>query len=304
MQQMELLEHIENKERIDVLSDRLKSLVNSKSLNQRLEAGAIIHEIKSNKLFKQRYNHFKTYCDRALMTKSSRIDYILSFYKVYNEIKEYINPLPITIEQVKIFFNSDRDTSLKFWELALIRFNYQLELIREDELFLLKRWLLGLESLKIYPNDNRNFLIKIIKLESEKLNNMNSEVRELNKESLDLELKLNKIQSEESKNKSEIVRLNREVEHYKNLYLLESSINTLNSMRYEKPLSAKSDYQVLGLNQNCTKSDIKKAFRTLSQEYHPDRINQFNLSSIQTKLFSDKFKEIKQSYDNLIKVYN
>lgn len=304
MQQMELLEHIENKERIDILSNRLKSLVNSKSLNQRLEAGAIIHEIKSNKLFKQRYNHFKTYCDRALMTKSSRIDYILSFYKVYNEIKEYINPLPITIEQVKIFFNSDRDTSLKFWELALIRFNYQLELIKEDELFLLKRWLLGLESLKIYPNDNRNFLIKIIKLESEKLNNMNSEVRELNKESLDLELKLNKIQSEESKNKSEIVRLNREVEHYKNLYLLESSINKISSMRYEKPLSAKSDYQVLGLNQNCTKSDIKKAFRTLSQEYHSDRINQFNLSSTQTKLFSDKFKEIKQSYDNLIKVYN
>lgn len=304
MQQLELIEHIENKEQIDILSDRLKTLVNSRVLNQRLEAGAIIHEIKSNKLFKQRYTHFKTYCNKALMIKVSRIDYIYSFYKVFNEIKEYIKPLPVTIEQVKIFYNSDRDTSLKFWELALIRFNYQLELITENELFLLKRWILGLESLKLYSNDNRNFLVKIIKLEAEKTNKMNSEIMELSKESLDLELQLNKVQSQESKNKTEISRLKNEVEHYKSMYLLESSINRISSMKHQSNSIIKNDYQVLGLNQNCTKSDIKKAFRLLSQEYHPDTINKYNLSSIQIKLFSDKFKEIKQSYDNLNRLYS
>lgn len=304
MYQLELIEHTENKERIDVLSDKLKPLINSRTLSQRLEAGAIIKEIKDKKLFKQRYNYFKTYCDKVLMTKTSRIDYILSFYNVFNEIKEYINPLPITIDQVKVFFHSDKDTSLKLWELALIRFNNQLEQITENELYLLKRWILGLESLKLYPSDSKTFLVKIIKIEAEKLNKMDSEIRELNKESLDLELKYNKADSLNIKYQSEISRLKNEVEHYKNLYLLESSYNKLNSMRIQSNSLIKTDYQVLGLNQNCTKSDIKKAFRTLSLEYHPDKIQQLNLSTLQVKLFNDKFKEIKQSYDNLIKVYN
>lgn len=185
-----------------------------------------------------------------------------------------------------------------------MRFNNQLEQITENELYLLKRWILGLESLKLYPSDSKTFLVKIIKIEAEKLNKMDSEIRDLNKESLDLELKYNKAYSLNVKYQSEISRLKDDVEHYKNLYLLESSYNKLNSIRIQSNALIKTDYQILGLNQNCTKSDIKKAFRTLSLEYHPDKIQQLNLSALQVKLFNDKFKEIKQSYDNLIKVYN
>mgnify|MGYP003652556866 CR=1 FL=1 len=49
-------------------------------------------------------------------------------------------------------------------------------------------------------------------------------------------------------------------------------------------------YQILGLKENCTIKDIKKAFRTLSKEYHPD-INKDGES---------KFKDIKKAYDVLI----
>lgn len=55
---------------------------------------------------------------------------------------------------------------------------------------------------------------------------------------------------------------------------------------------AKRDYyDVLGVQKNATKSDMKKAFRRLAQQYHPD-VNKENGAE-------DKFKEVAEAYEVL-----
>ena len=53
----------------------------------------------------------------------------------------------------------------------------------------------------------------------------------------------------------------------------------------------KNPYEVLGLDKNATKSDIKKAYRKLAKEYHPD--------SNDSPDAEKKFKEIQKAYDSL-----
>ena len=48
-------------------------------------------------------------------------------------------------------------------------------------------------------------------------------------------------------------------------------------------------YECLGINKNSSKDEIKKAFRKLSLQYHPDRPNGN----------SDKFKQINEAYETL-----
>lgn len=293
MIQLELIEHTDNKERIDILSSQLKELIHSRDLNKRLISGSIIKEIKDKKLFKDRYKYFKTYCDKILNIKSSRADYIYRFYLSFKDIEKYLNPMPITIEQVKIFMGLDKDTSIKLWNLALMRFENNLSFITETELRNLLYWIIGNEPLRLFKADNKDFLKAIIRTLSEKNINLVNEVQELNKESLELELENNKLKNNYgniSRLKDEINTLKVELSYYKTLY----------SFKTNNISSVKDDYKALGLSSGCSKSDIKKAFRTLSFEYHPDKIENLNLTPIQKTLFNDKFKEIKQAYDNLI----
>ena len=52
-------------------------------------------------------------------------------------------------------------------------------------------------------------------------------------------------------------------------------------------------YNILGLNKNCTQDEIKKAYKTLALQYHPDR-------STQNKEYNEKrFKEISEAYQIL-----
>ncbi|HDL75112.1 MAG TPA: hypothetical protein ENH06_01910, partial [bacterium] len=51
----------------------------------------------------------------------------------------------------------------------------------------------------------------------------------------------------------------------------------------------KDYYQVLGVSKNATQDDIKKAYRKLAHEYHPDK-NHGN---------EKKFKEINEAYQVL-----
>ena len=56
---------------------------------------------------------------------------------------------------------------------------------------------------------------------------------------------------------------------------------------------AKRDYyDVLGIQKNASDSDIKKAFRSLAKENHPDS-NQGDANA------ETRFKEISEAYDNL-----
>lgn len=53
---------------------------------------------------------------------------------------------------------------------------------------------------------------------------------------------------------------------------------------------SKDYYQILGLSKNATGHEIKKAYRKLAMQYHPDR----NIGN--EKWANDKFKEINEAY--------
>ena len=57
-------------------------------------------------------------------------------------------------------------------------------------------------------------------------------------------------------------------------------------------MSSKRDYyEILGVGKNATGEEIKKAFRKLALEFHPDRNK--------SKGAEDKFKEINEAYQVL-----
>ena len=57
-------------------------------------------------------------------------------------------------------------------------------------------------------------------------------------------------------------------------------------------MSSKRDYyEILGVGKNATDEEIKKAFRKLALEFHPDRNK--------SKGAEDKFKEINEAYQVL-----
>jgi len=55
----------------------------------------------------------------------------------------------------------------------------------------------------------------------------------------------------------------------------------------------KDYYYFLGIPQNASAEDIKKAYRKLSLKYHPDKNDN-------DEFFSDRFKEIKEAYETLM----
>ncbi len=57
--------------------------------------------------------------------------------------------------------------------------------------------------------------------------------------------------------------------------------------------------KVLGLTENATEKDIKKAFRTAALQYHPDK--QVGASEDQIKKNTEKFREINEAYNLLTK---
>ena len=57
----------------------------------------------------------------------------------------------------------------------------------------------------------------------------------------------------------------------------------------------KDPYEILGIKQNATPEEIKKAYRTLAKKYHPDNYVNNPLAD----LAAEKFKEINEAYEQL-----
>ena len=60
-----------------------------------------------------------------------------------------------------------------------------------------------------------------------------------------------------------------------------------------------ADLQVLSLKKGATKDDIKAAYRRLAKTYHPDKLS--GVDDAIKKIAEEKFREIKDAYENLIK---
>lgn len=58
----------------------------------------------------------------------------------------------------------------------------------------------------------------------------------------------------------------------------------------------KNPYDVLGVPQNASKDEVKKAYRDLSRKYHPDA----NVNNPLADLAEEKFKEVQEAYDNIM----
>ncbi|OYX26419.1 MAG: hypothetical protein B7Z06_05710 [Flavobacteriales bacterium 32-35-8] len=54
----------------------------------------------------------------------------------------------------------------------------------------------------------------------------------------------------------------------------------------------KNYYQILGLERDASKEDIKKAYKTYATKFHPDKQNG-------DKFFEERFKEILEAYEIL-----
>ena len=56
-------------------------------------------------------------------------------------------------------------------------------------------------------------------------------------------------------------------------------------------------YQILGVDRNASEEEIKKAYRKLSRQYHPDA----NVNNPNAHLAEEKFKQVQQAYEQIMK---
>lgn len=59
-------------------------------------------------------------------------------------------------------------------------------------------------------------------------------------------------------------------------------------------------YNVLGVSENASDDEIKKAYRRLSRKYHPDA----NINNPNREAAEEKFKEVQQAYQQIIDIRN
>ena len=62
--------------------------------------------------------------------------------------------------------------------------------------------------------------------------------------------------------------------------------------------SAKNPYEVLGIEPNASIEDIKKAYKTLANKYHPDKVQ--HLGDEFKALAETRFKDIQEAYQTLM----
>jgi DnaJ-class molecular chaperone len=71
----------------------------------------------------------------------------------------------------------------------------------------------------------------------------------------------------------------------------------LSKASYRDLRTGRDYYEVLGLANNASEEDIKKAYRRLAMKYHPDR--NYGKSEAEIRQMEEAFKETKEAYEIL-----
>ena len=66
--------------------------------------------------------------------------------------------------------------------------------------------------------------------------------------------------------------------------------------------SVKSPYEILGVDQSATWSEIQTAYKNKVKQYHPDKLS--HLGEEFSNLANEKFLEIQQAYAQMKSIYN
>jgi curved DNA-binding protein CbpA len=59
----------------------------------------------------------------------------------------------------------------------------------------------------------------------------------------------------------------------------------------------KSPYEILGINENATDTEVKNAYRQLARKYHPDN---YTKDADMAKMAEERMQEINQAYDEIM----
>lgn len=63
--------------------------------------------------------------------------------------------------------------------------------------------------------------------------------------------------------------------------------------------STESSYKILGIEQSATDDEVKKAYRKLATQYHPDKVGY--LGDDIKKSAEEKFRKINEAYESIKK---
>lgn len=71
---------------------------------------------------------------------------------------------------------------------------------------------------------------------------------------------------------------------------------------FQQSTPTAEDYKILGINQNSTNSQIKKAYYSIAKKYHPDKYS--SMSEAEKKNAEEQFKKINNAYQRIKKNRN
>ncbi len=69
--------------------------------------------------------------------------------------------------------------------------------------------------------------------------------------------------------------------------------------KHSSQADLKNAYAVLGVNENATDDEIKKAYRKLMNQHHPDKLVSKGLPEEMIKIATEKTQEIRKAYDKI-----
>ena len=80
------------------------------------------------------------------------------------------------------------------------------------------------------------------------------------------------------------------------LHISEADFQSVKNMFYHNP---QSDYLILGIDENATDEQVKKAYRQMAIKFHPDKVQ--NMGEEVKKAATEKFQKVQEAYENIKK---